>query len=351
MKDLLALKVLRILLLALASLWTLPVIAGVSCTSNPATATLTATIPAVSTVVTVGSPGNRYLTDWFSAPASGYSSLYTGCVVGNITLQGKIALQPAGSSIDGYAIFKTNVDGIGIIVQGRNRNNTGPALGTDWVDIITGSTSYWDGSFTARLVSTTTTIQSGSVTLPGTIGYLRIVDKNDVAGSSTIIPVNLVVSGSMTFTSQTCTVSANSKNIGVSLGKVNSNAITTGGSSLVHSPFTINLDSCSVTSGLSVNMTFTDNNNPANTSNILSLTNDGKQATGLGIRIINQATQQPVSYGPDSAVVGNPGQFRVTTTTGGSLSIPFMATYIKSGSEPIVGGTANGVATYTMSYQ
>lgn len=333
--------------MVLAFLHSLPVMAGITCTANPAILSLTANIP-VSTINTVGSPSNRYLTDWFTAPSSGYSQLYSGCTNGNFTLQGKATLQPAGSSIDNYPIYKTNVPGVGIIIQGRNRSSPGPGLQTDWTEIITGTTTYWDGSFAARLVSTTETIISGNVSL-SKVAELRVTDKNDPTGSSTIIPINLVVSGNVNFTSKTCSVSTNSKNISVSLGTVNSNAISTTGSSLVNSAFTINLDSCST--GLKVNMTFTDNNNPANTSNALSLTNDGQQATGVGIRIINQATMQPVNFGPDSAIVGNPNQFMVINTTGTNVAIPFSATYVKTGSSAIVGGTANGVATFTMSYQ
>lgn len=336
-----------ILLTCSALMHSLPVMAGVTCTANPTVASLTATIP-VSTINTVGSPSNRYLTDWFTSPTSGYTMLYSGCTAGNITLQGKATLQPAGSSIDNHPIYKTNVPGVGIIIQGRNRSYEGPGLQTDWTDIITGNTTFWDGSFAARLVSTTETIISGNVSLSN-VAQLRVTDKNDPAGSSTIIPINLVVSGVVQFTSKTCSVSTNSKNISVALGKVNSNAISTTGSSLVNSAFTINLDSCS--SGLKVNMTFTDNNNPANTSNALSLTNDGQQARRVGIRITNQTTMQPVSFGPDSAVAGNPNQFMVVTTSGANVAIPFSATYVKTGTLPIVGGTANGVATFTMSYQ
>ena len=337
--------------LVIAMLGPVKAMAGITCTNNPRTTSLVATIPSTP-ITTVGSPSNRYLTDWFYGPASGYSALYSGCnAFSTATHQERVSnLTPTGSSIDGYPIFKTNVQGVGIIVKGRDRaDEPGAALGSDWTKVVTGTTTFWDGSFGARLVSTTETIVSGTVSGLGTIGQLRVVDPNDVVGSSSIIPINLVVNGTLTFTSKTCSVSANSRNISVPLGKVNSNAITTTGSSLANGSFTINLDSC--TTGLKVNMTFSDQNMPANTSNALTLTQDGQQASGVGIRIINQATQQPVYFGPDSAVVGNPNQFIVVTTTGPNVSIPFSATYVKTGAPAIVGGTANGVATFTMSYQ
>ncbi|MGB3254978.1 fimbrial protein [Buttiauxella gaviniae] len=342
--------VLLTIFLGMGLLTSIPTLAGVTCSNNPLTSTVTATIP-TTPITTVGSPANRYLTDWFFGPASGYSSFYSGCSYNStIASQARINLTSAGSDIDGYPIFKTNVPGVGIIFKGRDRaNEPGKAIGSAWTDIISGSTTFWDGSFGARLVSTTETIVSGTVSGLGTVGQLHIVDKNDITGSSTITPINIMVNGSVVFTSKTCSVSTNSKNISVSLGTVNSNAISTTGSSLVNSAFTINLDSCSA--DLKVNMTFTDNNNPANTSNALSLTNDGQQATGVGIRIINQATMQPVNFGPDSAIVGNPNQFMVINTTGTNVAIPFSATYVKTGSSAIVGGTANGVATFTMSYQ
>lgn len=341
-------KLFFILLTCSALMYSLPVFAVLTCTSNPATPSLTVNLTPGS-ITTVGNPGNRYLTDWIYGPASDFTLIYTGCTYASFTMQGRILLPTTGSVIDGYQIYKTNVPGVGIIFVGRDQDRPGKALGSDWTDIVTGSTSYWNSSFGARLVSTTETIQSGTLSSLGKVGELRVVDKNDIPGSSTIIPINLMVNGSVVFTSKTCSVSTNSKNISVPLGKVNSNAISTTGSSLVNSAFTINLDSCS--SGLKVNMTFTDNDNPANTSNALSLTNDGQQATRVGIRITNQTTMQPVSFGPDSAVAGNPNQFMVVTTSGANVAIPFSATYVKLGTLPIVGGTANGVATFTMSYQ
>ncbi|QRY77822.1 type 1 fimbrial protein [Pseudomonas sp. PDNC002] len=306
---------------------------------------LTATIPSTP-ITTVGSPTGRYLTNWVYGPASGYSRIYNSCTNANRTLQGKITLPLEGSSIDGYPIYTTNVPGIGVVFKGRSRDaDPGAPLQSDWVDIITGVTDYWDASFGVRLVSTRKTIVSGTVTLPGVIGQLKVVDKADLAGSSTIIPINLMVAGSATFTSRTCSVSTGSQNFSVPLAKINSTAFGNIGSTAGSANFNIQLEGCST--GLKVYMTFSDNNNAANTSDVLSLTPGPQSASGVGIRI--NYNSQPVRFGVDSAVAGNPNQISIATTSGAMMNIPFTAGYVRTGT--IIGGEVKGVATFTMSYQ
>lgn len=328
-----------------------PATAGVICTTNPATPTITATIPATA-INTVGSPVDRYLTGWFYGPSSGYSNLYAGCTAkSTVASQMRITLPLAGGNIDGYPIFKTNIDGVGIIFKSRDRSSEpGKPVNSDWTQVAQGATTYWDASFGARLVSTSQTIASGTVSGLGVVGQLRIVDTSDIAGSSTIIPINVAVNGSVTLTSKTCSVSADSKNISIFLGHVNISEISSSGDTARQAAFRINFDSCAP--DLNVYMTLTDNNDLGNSSDILSLIADGEQATGVGIRIVNLLTSQPVRFGLDSATPGNPNQFFViNTTTQKKISIPFIATYIKTGSAPLTAGSANGVATFTMSYQ
>ena len=112
--------------------------------------------------------------------------------------------------------------------------------------------------------------------------------------------------------------------------------------------FNIGVDCSGVTS--KVFMTLTDQQNPDNTSNTLALTR-ASTAVGLGIQFLFNGT--PVSLGPDSSAATNTNQFAVFTSTGaaeaGTTNVPLAARYIRTGT--IASGSANGVATFTMSYQ
>ncbi|MDQ8024213.1 MAG: fimbrial protein [Moraxellaceae bacterium] len=342
-----------IVLALLASMLPTPASATLACTQNPVTPSLTATIP-VTTINTVGSPNSRYLTAWFDAPATGYVAAYDGCTsnnTGNIQLQGRVILPPTGRSIDGFPIFATGVPGVGIIVQGRDRDTSShvaaaraPALGPDWTTIVQGWSVFWHTSFGARLVNTGDTIVNGTVTL-GKIGEIRIAE---TGVTNAIVPVNLVVSGSLSITSRTCSVSTASRNIAVAMGTINRGAFTGVGSTAGGGNFTVRLENCST--GLNLFMTFTDGNNPANTSDVLSLTPGTTAAKGIGIRITRQDNSQVVSYGPDLALPGNPGQLSFGTTTAATRDLAFKAAYVQTQSF-IAGGTANALATITMSYQ
>lgn len=324
-----------------------PANATLACTENPTTPSLTATIP-VASINTVGSPGSRYLTAWFSAPASGYTAIYNGCTTNNstnISLEARVTLPPTGGTIDGFPIFATGVPGVGIIVRGHDRDSPpGVPLGSGWTTIVRGWSTFWHSSFVARLVSTGDTIGTGSVT-PGNIGAVRIAESGV---TNAIVPVNLIVGGSLSITSRTCRVSAGSQNIAVPMGTVNRGAFTGVGSTAGGSNFTVRLDSCST--GLNLFMTFTDGNNPANTSDVLTLTPGTLSAKGIGIRITRQDNSQRVSYGPDSALPANPGQMSFGATTGATRDLPFTAAYVQAQAF-IAGGTANAIATITMSYQ
>lgn len=303
---------------------------------------------------TVGSPTSRYLTDWFSAPSSGWARIYDGCTTdnfSNISMEGRVTLPSTGSSIDGFPIFATGVPGVGIIVQGRDRNTSpgvpgpsAPALGSDWTTIVKGWSTFWDSSFGARLVSTGDTIRTGTVTL-GKIGEVRLAESGV---TNAITPVNLMVGGSLSITSRTCSVSAGSQNIAVPMGTVNRGAFTGIGSTAGGGNFTVHLENCST--GLNLFMTFTDGNNPANTSDVLTLTPGALSANGIGIRITRQDNSQRVSYGADSALPGNPGQLSFGATTGAARDLAFSAAYVQTQAF-VTGGTANAIATITMSYQ
>lgn len=95
-----------------------------------------------------------------------------------------------------------------------------------------------------------------------------------------------------------------------------------------------------------INVTLTDSTNPANRSTTLSLAS-GSVATGVAIQLLNGQTV--LGYGPDSSAAQNPGQWFAGTGRAGEFRIPLSARYIQTAGT-IMPGSANGRATFTMSY-
>jgi type 1 fimbria pilin len=110
-------------------------------------------------------------------------------------------------------------------------------------------------------------------------------------------------------------------------------------------PFAIALD-CDP--GVRVAMTMTDATTPSNRSCTLSLAPDST-ARGVGYQIIFGG--QTICFGPDSPTAGTTNQFVAsdTPTSGGPLSVPFQVRYVRTGD--LNAGSANALATFTMSYQ
>ncbi len=114
--------------------------------------------------------------------------------------------------------------------------------------------------------------------------------------------------------------------------------------------FSIQLNCSGGDEGTSTNayVTLTDNSNSGNRSNLLSLTKESK-ASGVAVQILKDGT--PLSFGPDSSAPSNPNQWKAGNIPQGQgvFTIPLTARYIQTGT--LKGGTANAVATFTMSYQ
>jgi type 1 fimbria pilin len=147
---------------------------------------------------------------------------------------------------------------------------------------------------------------------------------------------------------QTCAVTTPS--IPVTLGSVKSSVFTATGTKSPAVPFNIGLDCTGVATN--VGITFTDNTNIGNTTNILSLSPSTgiPNATGVGIQIVPQRTGTAVKYGPDSSVAGNVNQIMLGASNSSIQSYAFTGQYISTASA-VTAGPANGVATFTMSYQ
>lgn len=148
-----------------------------------------------------------------------------------------------------------------------------------------------------------------------------------------------------------CTVDVGSRGFNVPMGSVGTTDVPSASPPLAgHGiPFKINLTCSGGVAGSTTRMyiTLTDVTDPGNRGDVLTLSADA-QAAGVGIRIMNGST--PVRFGPDSDARYTQNQWFVTETGPGSVVIPLTAYYVKTAAN-IKGGTANAVASFTMSYQ
>nr|WP_269114612.1 fimbrial protein [Burkholderia stagnalis] len=137
--------------------------------------------------------------------------------------------------------------------------------------------------------------------------------------------------------------------ITVPLGNMPASTFTGVGSVSPSKPFNIVLQCSGGETGVATNVhtTLTDHNDPGNVSDTLSLASDAT-ATGLGIQVLNGSTV--IKYGPDSSATGNTNQWKAGEAGNGTFTIPLTARYIQTAPK-VTAGMANGLATFTMSYQ
>lgn len=148
----------------------------------------------------------------------------------------------------------------------------------------------------------------------------------------------------------TCAVMSESRSISVGLGDgIPARTFTGMGTHSTAAPFHIALQCAGGDEGKTtgVHVTLTDQTNPANRSNILSLTRDST-ATGIGIQVLKDSTV--LSFGPDSSEAGNMNQWSAGEAANGVFTIPLSARYVQN-DWLVRGGKASGRATFTMSYQ
>ncbi len=98
-----------------------------------------------------------------------------------------------------------------------------------------------------------------------------------------------------------------------------------------------------------VHMVLTDQQNPGNVSSTLPLTR-ASTATGVGIQIFRDGGATPISFGPDSSLPGTTNQFLAFTSDNNTVKVEFNTRLIQT-ADRVTSGTANGIATFTMSYQ
>ncbi len=162
---------------------------------------------------------------------------------------------------------------------------------------------------------------------------------------------SIVTNGSINIIPKVPTCNVLTKNIAVDLGKALVGDMKNIGATSSPKSFEVRLKCSGGNPGTSTKMfmTLTDSANPANESDTLSLAR-GSQVKGVGIQILHGSDDTLVSYGPDSAAVGNPNQWSIGSFGNVDVTIPFKARYVRT-SSTVSPGKADGAATFTMSYQ
>lgn len=235
-------------------------------------------------------------------------------------------------------VYMTGISGVGImIVQKRHypiQFNRTKGVTEEYHDQY----FYFDLLF----------VKMGPITAGGTLagqiaGYF--VEDGATQSASIVIEGGIAIRPLV----PTCTVS--SPSILVPMDSVPARTFTHVGSTSQSRDFNIRLSCTGGNTGSMTNphVTLTDVSNPGNTSTTLPLTADST-AAGLGIQILRNG--RVLGFGPDSSEPGTVNQWRAGTVPQGvsTFTIPLSARYVQTARQ-VTPGTANGRATFTMSYQ
>ncbi len=253
-----------------------------------------------------------------------------------------VRLNALGLSI---RVYRTNVPGVGIAVAAQDPNRPMVAL-SDRRTVLYGTTQNKPGAWGAN-------VRVFLVAIGPTVG--GTIRSQEVA-TFDLRPLDLIIHNNVRFIipgvvinaplKPTCSVTTSS--VPMSLGQVTVSAFKGVGSHAGSATESIRLN-CGGGGGstLDVFVTVTDQTQPANRTDVLSLAG-GSTADGVALQLLRGPTL--IRYGADSSAIGNPNQWLAGSTGNGTFTIPLTARYIQTGSS-ITPGTANGVATFTMAYR
>ncbi|WP_158785382.1 fimbrial protein [Pantoea sp. BAV 3049] len=247
--------------------------------------------------------------------------------------------------VDGvsYAVFETGVPGIGFILGLKDTN------ATTYVPLQTGITQTFPAEGTAEsnelgwsakvtFVKTGQPLASGTYITPTITAAILTAYNNEVATAKVIIsPTSINVNATG------CTI--NTPSVPVDMGSLDVRSFNTVNSTSALKNFSVNLN-CDA--NIALYAVVTDQTDPTNTSDTVSLTPDST-ATGVGVQFFYNNTG-PLALGPDSSLNSTVGQFFIQSTSQAeTLTLPFQSRYIRTGD--ITPGTADAVASITFSYQ
>ncbi|WP_260431925.1 fimbrial protein [Burkholderia cepacia] len=268
--------------------------------------------------------------------ASGLSNTLSCSQIADTLLHGRLF----GTAEPVYNTYPTTIPGVGVRIRFSNNKNWLPFTVNWGTSMINISTSSLIIEF----------VKVGPITAAGTL-------KGELAGSyvnGTIQYRSIRIQGGIEIKPKVPTCSVATKQIAVKMSPTgndfSSKDFSGVGSTTPERDFSIQLNCTGGDLGTSTNayVTLTDNSNSGNRSNRLSLT-PNSEASGVAVQILRNGS--PLNFGPDSSDASNPNQWKAGNIPQGQgvFTIPLTARYIQTGT--LKGGTANAVATFTMSYQ
>lgn len=244
-------------------------------------------------------------------------------------------------------VYSTNVPGVGIAMMGEGYGRTLAATRNVQylIDGVQPSPTAWNA--TARLfVVATGPVSRGTVAGQLIAGFQ--VNHEAIGGN---YPHHFNLAGFTVNPSRKPTCRVATPSIPINMGAVASSQFGGPGSSAGGAQGTLSV-TCAAGTGpaMIAKITMTDQTQPANRSTNLNVTPEST-AQGVALRLSYNGT--PIAYGPDSAAAGNPGQWQLFSsndTVDKQHDFVIRASYVQT--QPnIIPGTANGRATFTMSYQ
>lgn len=229
-----------------------------------------------------------------------------------------------------------------------------PGIGMRWTtghlfsQTLRGTTTFGGAASTTLTLVKTGPIADGAVLAAGPLEWTEV---------NGLVNTRDNLATSVRFVAQTCNVTTTNVLVPISPASgIPLRTFTRVGTTTNPVPFQIGIDCTGVST--TVFMTLTDQQNPGNISDTLALTANSV-ATGIGIQIMSEESSigsgvfNVRRFGPAASVAGNTNQFRVATTaevSPGPKRMNFRARYIQTAAQ-VTAGTANGIATFTMSYQ
>ncbi|WP_211461974.1 fimbrial protein [Collimonas silvisoli] len=275
--------------------------------------------------------GAVFATKSFTIPIAGASEISWNCPGGGF-VSGKI-LQ--GSALAGMPnVYTTAVTGVGIRLS-RQITGIGQTYYPHVINIPNGNAQFLSPSyFTVELIKTATKTGNGPLAA-GT--YTTYTGNGDNKSAIT----SILSGNGITIITPSCTVDVGSQNIAVNFGSISRASFKGVGTTAGSKSFSIKLN-CQRGENAqnTIALRMSGSADPSNQLGVLQLTPDAGVATGVGIRVLDQASK-PVSFG-------------ALMTVGPSADIqyivPFTASYYQT-APTITTGSANGAATFTVEYQ
>lgn len=342
------------LLLAIVAIgWSPFAAAAPRCTSSSATLSFpgTVTIPTNTAVGSTLATGTANMT--FSC--TGLSATNTPATIqaGQNLATLDSTNVPAGPGIT----FATGVSGLAVLVNATPVPTSSEAClacgPTSTAGYVPGSVSFGSSgssgtvtaSYTATLIKTGP-IAPGSIPSINLIPFWWYIPGDGTFGTSVSLNANLILPA-ITLTAPSCTLTAGSQNIAVTLPGVSASSLSTAGQVNGRTAFSIAVTGCP-TSVSTITTYFYGGNIDTASGNLL---NKSGTATNVEVQLLNgsggsDAALSAINLAGAQASAQNSSQYNVS---GGAATLHYYAQYIASGGAATAGSVSTSV-TFTIAY-